>query len=122
MYIIAFTSEAQGVSAERSELVNRSSTTAYFQAGLGMQKNSDKDMLLRRGPVTANPLDVVGLSALMEVSVKGSADIKATLKADFNVDVKIARGIGQRADPFVIEACSAAEAVRTQLDLLRGLG
>ena len=49
-------------------------------------------------------------------------NVRAALKADFGIDVRVAGGTGQRADPFVIEACSAFHAVRTQLDLLRGLG
>ncbi len=48
--------------------------------------------------------------------------IKAALKADFNIDVRIADGSGRKADPFVIEPSTAAQASRTQLDLLRGLG
>lgn len=49
-------------------------------------------------------------------------NIRSALKADFNIDVRITDGSGRRADPFVIEPCSAAEACRTQLNLLRGLG
>ena len=49
-------------------------------------------------------------------------NIKEMLRADFGIEVRIVRGIGQRDDPFVVEACSPAEAVRTQLDLLRCLG
>jgi hypothetical protein len=49
-------------------------------------------------------------------------NIKEMLAADFGIEVKIASGSGLRAHPYVIEACSAAEAVRTQLNLLRGLG
>ncbi len=48
--------------------------------------------------------------------------IKEILAADFGIEVKIACGSGLRADPYVIEACSTVEAVRTQLNLLRGLG
>ena len=49
-------------------------------------------------------------------------NLKEALKADFGIEVKIAGSSGGREDPFVIEACAAAEAVRSQLDLLRGLG
>ncbi len=48
--------------------------------------------------------------------------IRELLAADFGIEVKVARGGGLRADPYVIEACSNVEAVRTQLSLLRGLG
>ena len=48
--------------------------------------------------------------------------VKEILAADFGIEVKIASGTGLRADPYVIEACSTVEAVRTQLNLLRGLG
>ena len=47
--------------------------------------------------------------------------IREALKADFGIEVRVNRGSGQRDDPFVIEPSTAAEAVRTQLDLLRGL-
>jgi hypothetical protein len=49
-------------------------------------------------------------------------NVKKMLAADFGLEVKIAGGSGLRADPYVIEACSAADAVRTPLNLLRGLG
>ena len=47
--------------------------------------------------------------------------LREALKADFGIEVRVNRGSGQRDDPFVIEPCTAAEAVRTQLDLPRGL-
>src|SRR5262245_27599504 len=49
-------------------------------------------------------------------------NLRDGLKADFGIDVLLERGIGLRDDPFVIEQCSSAEATRTQLNLLRGLG
>jgi hypothetical protein len=48
--------------------------------------------------------------------------IRKALKADFGIDVLIERGVGLQSDPYVLEACSAADATRTQLNLLRGLG
>jgi hypothetical protein len=49
-------------------------------------------------------------------------NLRDALKADFGIDVLVERGSGQRDDPFVIEPCSAVDATRTQLNLLRGLG
>ncbi|MFG1289816.1 hypothetical protein [Xanthobacter versatilis] len=48
--------------------------------------------------------------------------IREALKADFGIDVLIMGGSGLSTDPFVVEPCSAADATRTQLNLLRGLG
>jgi hypothetical protein len=48
--------------------------------------------------------------------------IRDAFKADFGIDVLVERGIGQGDDPFMIESCSAIDAIRTQLNLLRGLG
>lgn len=48
--------------------------------------------------------------------------LRDALKADFGVDVLVNGGSGRCNDPFIILPCSAAEAVRTQLVLLRGLG
>jgi hypothetical protein len=48
--------------------------------------------------------------------------LRQALMDDFGIEVLLERGSGQRDDPFVIEPCSAAEATRTQLNLLRGLG
>ena len=47
---------------------------------------------------------------------------KDRLKADFDYDVRIASGAGSRADPFVVEPCTAAEASLTQYKVLQGLG
>lgn len=49
-------------------------------------------------------------------------NLRDALKADFGIDVLVERGSGRQDDPFVIEPCCAADATRTQLDLLRGLG
>lgn len=49
-------------------------------------------------------------------------NIRQALTADFGIDVLVEHGSGQVDDPFVIEACSARDATRTQLNLLRGLG
>jgi hypothetical protein len=49
-------------------------------------------------------------------------NLREALKNDFGIDVLIKCGHGLRDDPFVIEPCSAADATRTQLNLLRGLG
>jgi hypothetical protein len=49
-------------------------------------------------------------------------NVRDALKADYGIDVRIGSGTGVRNDPFVIEPCTTAEAVRTQIDLLRGLG
>lgn len=48
-------------------------------------------------------------------------NLREALRADFGIEVRIEGGTGARTDPFVIEACSAADATATQLDLLRGL-
>ena len=48
--------------------------------------------------------------------------LRHTLKADYGIEVLVDSGSGLRDDPFVIEPCSAADATRTQLNLLRGLG
>jgi hypothetical protein len=48
-------------------------------------------------------------------------NLRQSLKNDFGIEVFVEGGRGLRDDPFVIERCSAADATRTQLDLLRGL-
>jgi hypothetical protein len=48
--------------------------------------------------------------------------IREALKADFGIDVLIRGGSGRMVDPFVIDPCSSRDAIRTQLNLLRGLG
>ena len=48
--------------------------------------------------------------------------LRQSLKEDFGLEVLVEGGSGLRDDPFVIERCSAADATRTQLNLLRGLG
>lgn len=49
-------------------------------------------------------------------------NLRQALLDDFGIEVLVGRGSGLRDDPFVIQPCSAAEATRTQLNLLRGLG
>ena len=48
-------------------------------------------------------------------------NLRQLLKADFGIEVLVQGGTGLPEDPFVIEPCSAADATRTQLNLLRGL-
>jgi hypothetical protein len=48
-------------------------------------------------------------------------NLRQSLKADFGIEVLVEGGSGLPDDPFVIEPCSAMEATRTQLNLLRGL-
>lgn len=48
-------------------------------------------------------------------------NLRQLLKADFGIEVLVQGGTGLAEDPFVIEPCSAADATRTQLNLLRGL-
>lgn len=47
--------------------------------------------------------------------------LRAALKEDFGIEVLLKSGTGSKSDPFLIEPCSALEATRTQLNLLRGL-
>ena len=47
-------------------------------------------------------------------------NLRQSLKADFGIEVLVEGGSGLPDDPFVIEPCSAMEATRTQLNLLRG--
>jgi hypothetical protein len=48
-------------------------------------------------------------------------NLRQLLKADFGIEVLVQGGTGLADDPFVIEPCSATDATRTQLNLLRGL-
>jgi hypothetical protein len=48
-------------------------------------------------------------------------NLRQALKADFGIEVLVQGGCGLPDDPFVIEPCSAMEATRTQLNLLRGI-
>jgi hypothetical protein len=48
-------------------------------------------------------------------------NLRQLLKRDFGIEVLVQGGTGLADDPFVIEPCSAMEATRTQLNLLRGL-
>lgn len=48
-------------------------------------------------------------------------NLRQALKADFGIEVLVQGGCGLRDDPFVVEPCSATEATRTQLNLLRGI-
>ena len=48
-------------------------------------------------------------------------NLRQLLKADFGIEVLVQGGTGRADDPFVIESCSAMDATRTQLNLLRGL-
>lgn len=48
-------------------------------------------------------------------------NLRQLLKKDFGIEVLVQGGTGLADDPFVIEPCSAMEATRTQLNLLRGL-
>jgi len=49
-------------------------------------------------------------------------NLRQSLKKDFGIEVLVEGGNGLRDDPFVIEPCSAMDATRAQLNLLRGLG
>ncbi len=48
--------------------------------------------------------------------------ISETIKADFGLDVLIQSGNGTRAEPFVLEPCTAEVATAAQLNFLKGLG
>ena len=48
-------------------------------------------------------------------------NLRQLLKADFGIEVLVQGGTGLADDPFIIEPCSATDATRTQLNLLRGL-
>ncbi len=48
-------------------------------------------------------------------------NLKDALKTDFGIEVLISKGIGAADDPFVIEPCSVLNAVRSQLNVLRGI-
>jgi hypothetical protein len=48
-------------------------------------------------------------------------NLRQLLKRDFGIEVLVQGGTGLADDPFVIEPCSAMDARRTQLNLLRGL-
>jgi hypothetical protein len=48
-------------------------------------------------------------------------NLRQLLKRDFGIEVLVQGGTGLADDPFVIEPCSATDATRTQLNLLRGL-
>ena len=49
-------------------------------------------------------------------------NLRQSLKEDFGLEILVQSGNGLRNDPFVLERCSATDATRTQLNLLRGLG